>query len=425
MNGRTASLIVLILALPFARLLVGCSDKVSANTAVVSPASSAEVPMVRVLLQSDVPTVTIRAGGPLIASRPDGTEDQGPVRLKLPDAPIVVTREGAGWRIGDLRLSGDVLVLQPERDEPIGVGDASNEGLYRGNVRLVPQAGGRFAVVNDIDVERYLMGVLPKEILPEWSEAAHRAQAVVARTYALYEVKTAGQRRSYFDVYDDTKSQVYGGALAETPKARRAVRETTGQVVAHETPVGLRIFKAYFHSTSGGVTLGVDDAFNQPPVTALSAQTLGDAGRLSGRFEWDPVLVSKEELTRRMTAWGKANEHPIRSMRRLHELNIISRNAHGRPNAFEAIDTVGNRYALSAEEARWSVNADRGDATPIYSGWFTPINNEKTIVFAEGRGWGHGVGMCQWSAEGFAKEGMNYRQIVARSYPETRLVRAY
>ncbi len=398
--------------------LSGCGDA----PATAATVASTTVPEVRVLLQSDVPTVTIRAGGPLVATRPGGTEDQQAVRLKLPDVPIVITRDATGWRIGDTRLSGDILLLAPENDEPIGIG----EGIYRGNIRLVPQANARFAVVNDIDVERYLMGVLPKEILSDWTDAAHRTQAVVARTYALYEVKTAGTRRSFFDLYDDTRSQVYGGALAETPKARKAVRQTQGQVLAHETPVGPRIFKAYFHSTSGGVTLGVDDAFNQVPVPALAAQNLGDAGRLSGRFEWDPVLVSKQELTRRMKTWATGRNHPMKNMQQLHELRILTTNAFGRPNGFEAIDTLGNRYALSAEEARWSVNADRrGDAPTIWSGWFTPINNEKSVVFSKGRGWGHGVGMCQWSAEGFARQGMDYRQILSRSYPETTLVRAY
>jgi stage II sporulation protein D len=419
MRHHFVNLLAVVGLLAAALTVSGCGDSsAAAGTPQAGTVDAGKAPMIRVLLYRDVPVITIAADGSVIAGR---TEDRPPVRLSLPDAPVRVARAARGWKIGDASIAGDVLTLTPGQDGDITLGDRS----YRGRLRLVPRETGRFDVVNDLDLESYLAGVLPKELPPTWHDETFAAQAVVARTYALYEIRTAGGRRGHFDVYDNTNSQVYGGSLAETPKAREAVFRTRGQVVAQDTDVGPRIFKAYFHSTSGGVTLGADEAFNEPPSAALSPQQLGDLGNASSRFEWDPVLIDKSELTRRIKAWGERRKHPLAKMSQLVELRINRTNAFGRPTRFEIIDARGDRYVLTAEETRWAVNSDRRDAPALLSGWFKPINNPRTVVFANGRGWGHGVGMCQWSAQGMAARGDDYRQILARSYPTSSVLRAY
>jgi hypothetical protein len=83
----------------------------------------------------------------------------------------------------------------------------------------VPTAAG-FDVINDVDVDGYLKSVVPKEMLPDWTVEAYKAQAIVARTYALYTAKTSGGQT--WDLFPDTRSQVYGGLASETPKSQQA-----------------------------------------------------------------------------------------------------------------------------------------------------------------------------------------------------------
>ena len=377
-------------------------------------------PLVRVLIERAVTSIKLSATSPPVLE--SGAEaGSGPVRLNLPDVPVEMSLTASGWRLGDKQFPRGELILAQTVDGTLSV----NETTYRGRLRLVPQGRTSFDVVNDLDIEAYLAGVLPKELPSHWNAQTHRAQAVVARTYALYELKTAGAKRGHFDVYDTDASQVYGGRSAETNKSRAAVEATRGQVVVHETGDGPRIFKAYFHSTSGGATIGNNDAFAEPPVDTLSASVTGDYGSASTRHQWEPFAVGKDELARRFAAWGTRRGHPLRRLERLDRLEIVAKSSAGRPTRFEIVDARQNHYSVTPEELRWAVNFDRGEGRELFSAWFTPINNASNIVFADGRGWGHGVGMCQWSAEGMAAAGRDYVDIVTTSYPGGRVVRAY
>ncbi len=380
--------------------------------------SGVAVPMVRVMLFDGVTQAQILGTKPPVL---EGEALESAVRLNLPGEAVAVSLSGSGWRIGDQTFVRGELTFTPAEDGSLAI----NGKRYRGRLRFVPRESNAFDVINDLDVESYLMGVLPKELPPTWDPKTFEAQAVVARTYAIFELKTAGPGRGHFDLYDDDKSQVYGGMDAEHAKSQNAVRATKGQVVVHETAKGPRIFKAYFHSTSGGVTLGNDAAFNEPPIDALSAQALGELGKASSRFHWDAFAVNKDELTRRLRLWGERRGHPVAKMAMIDTIVVASANQHGRPTRYELTDARGNRFSMIPEEMRWSVNTDRGTAPLLYSGWFRPINNATNIVFADGRGWGHGVGMCQWSAEAMALAGADHLTIVTRSYPKTKVVRAY
>ena len=397
--------------------LGGC-DAASAQAA---ESEEPPAPLIRVLLANRVDEAGIEATRPPTLS---GGALGEVVRLALPHEPVSVSLTPAGWHIGNRTFPRGTLILTPAEDGSVRL----NSKRYRGALRFVPRKDHerQFDVVNDLDIESYLLGVLPSE-LPVWFHpTTYQAQAVVARTYALWELKTAGPGRGVFDVFDDDRSQVYGGMDAESSTGRRAVDATRGQVVIHETPDGLRIFKAYFHSTSGGTTLGVESAFNEPAIEALSAQSLDDLSKASRFHRWDPVLISKEDMTARMKAWGERRGHPIKNIGKVNRLEIAATNEFGRPTRFEVVDTRGNRYSLIPEEVRWALNTGlkRGDSR-IHSGFFTPINNDTNIVISDGRGWGHGVGMCQFTADAWARMGKDHLEIVTSSYPGTSVVRAY
>ena len=106
-------------------------------------------------------------------------------------------------------------------------------------------------------------------------------------------------------------------------------------------------------------------------------------------------------------------------------IDIQSSNAAGRPVRFVVSDKKGNRYSLNGEEIRWAVNTNAPQGTGLYSSFFKPVNEDASIQFVEGHGWGHGVGLCQWCAEAQAEQKMRHEDIVLSAYPGATLLRAY
>ncbi len=127
-------------------------------------------------------------------------------------------------------------------------------GSYRGALRLHRRAGKRAVlVVNELGLESYLQGVVAAEMPSSWATEALKAQAVVARSYAL---RSRVPEREY-DVFPDTRSQVYRGVAGEDAAALAAVRATRALAVRY----GVGIAQTFFHSTSGGRTAGVVEGF--------------------------------------------------------------------------------------------------------------------------------------------------------------------
>jgi stage II sporulation protein D len=394
---------------------IGCHEQ-------SAPGPNAHAPIVRVkLIQATDGVLVSATGSPLVKSAAEET----PHRLHFPSSSVLISLAPDGWHIGTLVLPGGELTMQPESEGGIAIAGKA----YRGRYRLIPVTPPqitpmRFDVINDVDVDSYLMSVVTGEMPRTFADEAYKAQAIVARTYALYESRTSGVGRN-FDVFDDTKSQVYAGLAAETQRSREAVLETSGIVVAAGPPGQERIFKAYFSACCGGIGQSAADAFGDAPSRELTEQKVGSLCNESPRFNWAPIELSKTELTRRIHAWGTKRDHPVKNMAPLARLDILQYNQFGRPVQFVLTDARGNRYSLTGEETRWACNADANGGPTLFSSFFNPINNPDSIRFADGHGSGHGVGMCQWSAQARAERGMRHEDIVILSYPGSKLVRAY
>jgi stage II sporulation protein D len=383
-----------------------------------NPTFSAHSPLIRVCILSNQQQVTVASSAaPLVKS---AGENQAR-RLGFPGGTSVpITLSPAGWRIGNATFLGGELTVQPE---PIG-SVSVNGSAYRGQYRLVPVSQNRFDVVNDVDVDSYLMGVITQEMPLKWNSEAHRAQAIVARTYALYEAHTEGAGKP-FDVFDDQKSQVYGGIAAETSQSRDAVAQTSGIVVAYGPPGQERIFKAYFSSCCGGVGQSAYDAFGDPDIPPLREKSVGALCSASPRYNWAPVVFQKEELTRRIRSWGAKKSRAEKDLGILQRIDIAAVNRYQRPVRFILVDSRGLQYSLSGEELRWACNSDANGGPILNSSFVRPISEGNSIQFTAGHGWGHGVGMCQWCAEALAERGTRHEDIVRFSYPGAVLVRAY
>jgi stage II sporulation protein D len=374
-------------------------------------------PMVRVLIVENRQHIDLAASTPPTVRVGNGTAQ----RLELPhNTPVGVFYTAAGWKVGESILGTGELSIEPAGDGSVSIDNRA----FRGRYRLVPRGGGKFDVVNDVDVDAYLMSVVSKELLWNWHDEAYRAQAIVARTYALYVSRTSSPGASY-DLFSDTRSQVYGGIAKETAKSRNAVEATRGMVVAYGPPGQERIFKAYFSACCGGVTQSASAAFGDPPSEPLSEQNIGPRCSESTKFNWPTVVMSKREITRRLRLWGAANNQPVKSIGDVARVDIRTTNHFGRPASFLITDSRGYGYPMECEDFRLALSANATDGVTLPSSFFRPVTDPAAIRFTNGHGSGHGVGLCQWCAQHQATNGVSHEQIVLGAFPHSTLVQAY
>ena len=167
-----------------------------------------------------------------------------------------------------------------------------NGKRYRGSFE-VAAIRTKLRVINSLGLEAYLYGVVPDEVPHTWPSEALKAQAVVARSYALAQRKTGA-----FDLYDDTRSQVYNGIDAEEPQTNAAVNATAGQVLLY----GGRIATAYFFSTSGGRTANVADVWGATVPYLVSVPDPYDSA--SPHHSWGPYRFTPARLAQAIGVRG-------------------------------------------------------------------------------------------------------------------------
>jgi stage II sporulation protein D len=206
-------------------------------------------------------------------------------------------RKGRGYQFAD---AGSKVVLRSARGRKVAAcgrtGTArggrgirvEGKGTYRG--KLVAKAKAGLLVVNKVGLDDYAAGVISNEMSSSWPQAALRAQAVASRSYALS--TSAGHG---FDVYDDTRSQVYGGKGSETKATNRAVRSTSDEVLKYQR----QVITAFFFSTSGGQTESVQYAFGSSPVPYLKS-VKDPYDDVSPFHKWN-VRYSQREMQSRLS----------------------------------------------------------------------------------------------------------------------------
>lgn len=306
---------------------------------------------------------------------------------------------------------------------------------YEGVLRLTTGTGARagansFDVVQTTGVEQYLTGVLASELFASWPQQAFSAQAVAARSYALHERARARALGNAFDVEATTANQVYGGST-NIPQAALAVVQTRGVVLTWNT----EILRAYFSSTSGGRAASAKDTwptsqgFEYNLAGPLQAKSREELGRSATHYRWT-VLRTRYEMLARLRAWGEQQRHPVRSLKAFETVITETRNPVGRPTRYRVVERGGSGYSLTAEELRRACN-QTAPGTPTLTAEMLVRSGDMEctasgdVITLRGRGYGHGVGLCQWSVKELADKGAKWQEIVPRFYPGARLERAY
>lgn len=217
-------------------------------------------------------------------------------------------RAGRGYEFAD---AGSRVVLRSARGKRIapcgksGTAKGGNgihvggKGTYRG--KLVAKESGGLLVVNKVGLDDYARGVIGNEMPSTWPKNALRAQAVATRSYAL----SAGGGRG-FDVYDDTRSQVYGGKGSEAKSTNRAVSSTSNEVLRYHR----KVITAFFFSTSGGQTESIQYAFGSSPVPYLKSVKDPYDG-VSPFHKWT-VRYSQREMESRLSGLFRGRLKKIR-----------------------------------------------------------------------------------------------------------------
>lgn len=280
--------------------------------------------------------------------------------------------------------------------------EGRGERTYRGRLALSAAAEG-LRVVNEVHLEDYLRGVLPAEVPPSFAPEALRAQAIVARTYA---VATAGRHRAEgYDLCDTWHCQVYRGAGSEDPRLSAAADETAGLIATFQgEPI-----QAVYHSACGGRTAANETAWpGGSPLPYLRG--VSDCG---GESPWCAEApgaawtrrLSHERLAQALACFGVVA--PITA------LMPGDREEAGRPREYLVQCAAGERL-IAAADMRAALNGGpAGDAAPSAD---FEVTLEEDAVVLHGRGAGHGVGLCQWGANARARAGWTAEEILAHYY---------
>ena len=169
------------------------------------------------------------------------------------------------------KIDSDNVVLKTEQQGFVSV----KNKWYRGNL-MIQNKDGRLTVINDVNIEDYIKGVLPSEMPSGWEPEALKAQAVAARSFALANL---GKRAKFgYDLNDTTEDQVYGGASAETAKTNGIVDETKGIVLIYD----LKIIPAYYSASAGGQTINASAAWGSDLPFIRSVPSYDDNVKKNG-----------------------------------------------------------------------------------------------------------------------------------------------
>lgn len=343
----------------------------------------------------------------------DATE----VRRGSDDLDVQIRRDGANWRVGGGRVrAGRLRLVSPDGLVTL------NERPYRGELHILPAGEGLIAV-NHIDLESYVAGVLARELYATWSLETYRALAVAARTYALHRKLTFGTRHDY-DVTAGQGDQVYGGYDAETDKSRQAVRSTRGYVLAAGPPGRERIFLTQYSAANGGYVNAARVLRDAPDLAPLRGGQKDPDAWFYPDVAWEPVRVSKRDLYVALAA----SFRQVRKLGTVDRLEVAEATSYGRPVWVDVIGPGGESVRVRADDIRLALLRMR-ERIPAARG-LRSMNCRirdagDAIVFEEGRGFGHGVGLSQWGAEAKAQRGQSAEAILDFYYPGAELVRIY
>ena len=272
---------------------------------------------------------------------------------------------------------------------------------YRGIIEISAVENG-ILVIDELPVEDYLIGLINCEISSQWPIEVIKAQAVIARSYALYQLEA--RKNAPYHLDSTVIDQVYDGCDIEDSRAARGVRETAGEVLKFNG----KVIQAFYHSNCGGHTEAAENVwgYSLPYLQGVECKYCLSSG--AGRWDLTIPLKKIESLLR-----GSGFQ-----VGAIKDTKAGRRNISGRVVELTIFSTKGT-LLIPGASFRKAVGYSAIKSTNL------EVKIVGTEVVFSGSGYGHGVGLCQWGAKQRGEEGFNYREILSYYYPGTELGKMY
>ena len=270
---------------------------------------------------------------------------------------------------------------------------------------MVQTKNGKFTAINTLDVEIYLDGVVGREMAGSGPLEALKAQAVAARSHALYCAEDSMD--APYDLVANV-SQAYRGVDERYTRVLQAVKATRGEVITYKNA----LVPTFFHASCGGHTASIEEVWQRasqrgPRMREFPQTVYCPACAKTEHFRWVADLTN-QSFTKKMKSWGS-------KMGDLVKVEVMGRTSSGRVSEVKLVGTLGTE-TMTVDKLRSLVGYDL-----LKSGFFEVERTSTGIVF-KGEGWGHGVGLCQNGAEEMARRGATYKEILAHYFPGCQIV---
>ncbi len=348
--------------------------------------------IIRVCIMDDKDSIyiSVKDAYKVLALNSDRVLMEGP-RLAT---TVAGTKDGIMVGAKELKMGG--IRVKAEGKAKIYVGGR----LFRGDVDIVRKDNGKLILVNDIGLDDYLYGVLYHEVSHRWPMEVLKAQAIAARTFALYQARQ--NKLQPYDLRSDIYSQVYGGSTSERWSTTMAVNVTKGKILVYKGD----LLPVYYHATCSGHTEDGSNLWNVN-IAPLSGVECNFCTK-SPHYKWTKE-IPLWSLERKLSDSGY-------KIGKIASVSILSKNRSGRVDKMEIKDSSGVSIVLTGKDFRQLMGPNDLRSTKF------DVSVKYGTLIIDGRGWGHGVGMCQWGAFGMGSQGKKADEILKYYYPGAEIV---
>jgi len=317
---------------------------------------------------------------------------------KIPAGVYEVSLKSKRIVFGEDSFDQPILLKPSDDSHAIGI----NSKSYTGTISF-KFIDNKILLINELEMDEYLKGVLPKEMGKGWPIEALKAQAVISRTYALRNLGSYSKKG--YDVSADVGSQVYGGKSAQTPESDQAVNETANEVLTFNG----NLADTFFHADSGGYTENISNVWSsvKNPPSYLRGKP-DKFSKKGGSYKVWKTKISKSELENKLNSVGY-------KVGTIEKIKVDGRNSSGRALNIKIYHSKGT-LVIQGAKFRMAISAWEIKSTLIDE----IVRMDDAFEF-RGKGWGHGVGLSQDGAKVMAKENYNYHEILHFYYPGTNL----
>lgn len=326
-----------------------------------------------------------------------------------------ITLSAGGFVFDGKSVAANRITITP--DAPYAFNLSGDD--FRGKLTLIANVSRTaFDVINTLSVESYLAGVIGAEMPDYWEPQALKAQAIAARTYCLYIKKHFGSARNW-DVNRTVANQIYRGIKAESAQVWNAVNNTAGQILVVSGTE--KSFPSYYSSACGGHSENSRNVFGDSfgPLGGVPCPYCVNIAKLD-RFFWPAVQFDKSAVSEKLLQ-KYPRLQPLEKIVSISPAEQSNYNSLSRLTEIRLIGSTGNSDSIRAEDLRLTIDPT---GTQIKSMICQIVSKDNKWIFTNGRGYGHGVGLCQCGAEGMAREGKTAHEILSYYYPGSKIVRA-